>query len=334
MANLLLTEKCVRSCPYCFAKVQMDASDTSDMLSWENLLYVADFFELSDERHISLLGGEPTLHPHFVDFVLYLMRRRFHVTVFTSGVMGARKLDEITEHLSGANPEQFSIVCNINEPALSTPRQNELLGKFLDALGHLVSPGFNIYTVDFKLEFLFDMINRYGLRRSLRLGLAQPIPLQPNVCIPVEDLGLMAARLVSYLPQFAKYKIAPGMDCGFPLCVFTDEQLGMFYKLNKSGLQFGCGPAIDIGPDLSVWSCFPLSTFHARSLYEFQHMRDIGRYYQEIHSKIRIEKGGIYAKCDECPMRERGMCLGGCASHCLAEFAREPSQLRLSEVYL
>jgi len=44
MANVLLTEKCVRACPYCFAKEYLKESK-ENMLSWENLIYIADLFE-------------------------------------------------------------------------------------------------------------------------------------------------------------------------------------------------------------------------------------------------------------------------------------------------
>jgi cyclic pyranopterin phosphate synthase len=72
MANVLLTETCVRSCPYCFAKQYMSENDVKDSLSWDNLIYIADFLEGSGERHISLLGGEPLLHPHIAEFIIYL----------------------------------------------------------------------------------------------------------------------------------------------------------------------------------------------------------------------------------------------------------------------
>ena len=52
-------------------------------LSWENLIYIADLFEFSNEKQLSLLDGEPSLHPHLIDFVAYLHQRNFHVDVFT-----------------------------------------------------------------------------------------------------------------------------------------------------------------------------------------------------------------------------------------------------------
>lgn len=48
MANLLLTEACVRSCPYCFAKQYMDGAMDQTAISRENVIYVADFLQKSN----------------------------------------------------------------------------------------------------------------------------------------------------------------------------------------------------------------------------------------------------------------------------------------------
>ena len=45
----------------------MSESSPDDVLSWENLIYLADFLEASDEHNFRILGGEPTLHPRQVD---------------------------------------------------------------------------------------------------------------------------------------------------------------------------------------------------------------------------------------------------------------------------
>ena len=87
MANVLLTETCVRSCPYCFAKQYMSEADVKDALSWDNIIYIADLLKASGERHISLLGGEPLIHPEIADVIVYLNKRELDVTVFTSGIM-------------------------------------------------------------------------------------------------------------------------------------------------------------------------------------------------------------------------------------------------------
>ena len=114
MANVLFTQRCVRSCPYCFAEKHMSESSPKDVLTWENLIYLADFLEASGERRFSILGGEPTLHPDFTDMVAYLLERKFEVKVFTSGIMADRVLEESAMVFSAAHPEQLSFICNLN----------------------------------------------------------------------------------------------------------------------------------------------------------------------------------------------------------------------------
>lgn len=320
MPNVLLTQKCVRSCPYCFAKEHMNDSISSDMLSWEDLIYIADLFEYSKEMHISLLGGEPTLHPDFVDFVLYLIQRDFHVTVFTSGIMSDKKFQETKKYLSKIDPKNISFICNLNHPDISTVQETQKIEAFLKEFGNKVALSFNIYTLDFEMDYLFQYIERFKLNPYIRLGLAHVIPGEKNKYIPPENFDKMTNKLSSYIPDFEKNNISVIFDCGFPLCKFTDEQLGKFFKITGKSIEsllFACNPAIDIGPDMQVWSCFPLSNYDKKSFFDFDSIQDILNYYNKFHKKIRKEAGGIYKECIECKYRKNEQCSGGCLAHIL-----------------
>jgi radical SAM protein with 4Fe4S-binding SPASM domain len=334
MPNVLLTQSCIRSCPYCFAKRHMAESSPDDILSWENLIYIADFLQSSGERVFRLLGGEPTLHPDFNAMVLYLLERQFNVNVFTSGVMSDAVLNEMAELFGGLPPERLSIICNLNDPAKTrTPlAEQESIRRFLRLMGERVVPGFNIYRVDFDLDFLFQYINEFGLQRHIRVGIAHPIAGKKNLYIRINQIDEVIARLFSYAPMFERMRVKPGLDCGFPICRFSDEQLAWLYRHAGAKSEFGCGPVVDIGPDMSVWPCFPLSSFHKRSLFEFNSMREIIEYYQQIHRAVRTEVGGLYDDCDLCRHREDGICLGGCLAHSLSKFQNE-APVRMREIY-
>jgi molybdenum cofactor biosynthesis enzyme MoaA len=116
MPNVLLTQSCVRSCPYCFARKHMSESSPEDVLSWENLVYLADFFQAAGERQFRLLGGEPALHPDFNDMLLYLLERDFNLTIFTSGVMAETVLKEAVALFGNLPHERLAFVCNLNDP--------------------------------------------------------------------------------------------------------------------------------------------------------------------------------------------------------------------------
>ncbi len=321
MANILLTQQCVRSCPYCFAKKHMADSEKSATLSWEDLIHIADLFDDTPEKHLSLLGGEPTLHPDFVDYFVYLIGRGYHVSVFTCGILSEKRLDELVAALSTVNPGKYSFVCNLNHPSMSTEAETERIDAFLTKLGKQTALSFNVFTMDFTMDYLFDYIQRYDLRRNLRIGLAHPIPGETNACISPGQFGPMIERLASYIPKCISSGVVAGLDCGFPLCKFTDEQIGKFYKLehgsqNRS-LKFVCNPALDIGPDMKVWSCFPLSRFNKRSLYEFNSVDEVMEYFITFHKETRAKDAGAFAECASCAYRAAERCAGGCLAQSL-----------------
>lgn len=331
MPNILLTTKCNRSCPYCFAKSEMDGS-AGELMSWENIVYLADFLTRSGERKVSLLGGEPTLHPDFIDIVCYLVERNFEVNVFTNGLLPEGKLAELEKAAASISPRQLNFVCNLNDPEQTAAPEAETrsIHRFLALLGPKVGPGFNIYRLDFSLNFLCDLVIRFGLRRTLRLGMTHPLPGQGNSFIRPDQMGLVIERLHSHKPLLDRLRIKPGLDCGFPVCRFTDEQLGWLNRLSGHG-KFECGPAIDITPDMSVYSCFPLSSFHRRSIFEFDDLKQVADHFMHKHSLLRQELPGIYDECDGCAHRNEGTCSGGGVCQLLHRFHGE-ARIRMPDV--
>jgi radical SAM protein with 4Fe4S-binding SPASM domain len=305
----------------------MDTSAAEARIQWEDLIHIADLFELSGEKHLSLLGGEPSLHKDFVDMILYLIERRFHITVFTSGIMSEKKLQEAAGSLQDLPEERLHFVCNLNHPRMSKPSEITAIERFLTEFGERSTLSFNIFHLDFEMEYLFDYIERFNLKRHIRLGLAHPIPGQDNLHIGPDDFGKMKDRLLSYIPQFIRHNVSAGFDCGFPLCIFSDSDIGKLVKLEKAGgqrmIKFVCNPAIDIGPDMSVWSCFPLSGFHKRSLYEFNNLGEVRDHFKGFHLETREKRTGVFDMCLNCTYFQNGICAGGCLAHVLKRIDSE-----------
>ncbi len=75
--NWAVTGKCNMNCRHCFM-----ASDNAPMMgefSWEECLSLLDECERCGIQTITLTGGEPTLHPRFMDIVRECAKRRLHV---------------------------------------------------------------------------------------------------------------------------------------------------------------------------------------------------------------------------------------------------------------
>jgi sulfatase maturation enzyme AslB (radical SAM superfamily) len=332
MPNLLLTTDCVRNCPYCFAKKEMNRAVSDRYISWDNVIYVADMLIHSNETHISLLGGEPTLHPYFIDIVLYLIQRGLHVIVFTSGVMSEDKLLGINDHLSELQPDLLGFVCNVNDPARTPVIQNEIyqITRFFSSVGPLTTAGFNIYQEDFDLNFIFNYINSFGLKRELRIGIASPIVGHSNVFLPPDSIKKCVNRIFEFKTYLEQFNIRLLLDCGFPLCAFSDDQIGWLRKTSPDN-HYTCKPAIDITPDLDVYNCLPLANYHRRSLFEFNCIEEISDYYCQHHAIIRQEIAGIYKECDGCKYAISGVCSGGGVCQVLRLFEGE-EPVRLPEV--
>ena len=333
MANILLTSVCNRSCPYCFAESEMAATPVAGRyLSWDNLVYIADFLKSGGQPHVSLLGGEPTMHPDCVDYVLYLIERGFVVTIFTNGILSSARLEQFEKHLTRIPVGQLHLLCNLHDPVLTpaSAQEVEKVHDFLSMMGPWTSPGFNIYRTDFALDFLFDAINRYGLKRYVRIGLTQPIPGKANAFIRPDQIRDVVARIFSFRDQFIASRVKPGFDCGFPICRFSDEEIGWMHR-HGAHPQFACGPAFDIAPDMSVYHCFPLSSYDRKSLFDFDSLEQIEAHFNVMRAPVKCEVAGIFKECDGCRQQEDGVCMGGGLCHAVSRFVQEAS-IRLPEI--
>ena len=66
MPELHLTRSCSFTCGHCpCAESVKRGAEPGDLISWEDLIYAADFLLASGERRLIVSGGEPSLHPEF-----------------------------------------------------------------------------------------------------------------------------------------------------------------------------------------------------------------------------------------------------------------------------
>ena len=304
----------------------MEGVDDQSAITKENLIYIADFMEKSGEKHISLLGGEPLLHKNAGDIIEYLINREFNVTVFTSGIMANNRFDKFATKILSLPIEardKLTFVVNVNEPRLSKKVELDKVYKFLSVLGVFCSLSFNIYRLDYNIDFLTEYIFRYGLKRRIRFGIANPIPGVDNQYIHPCDFKTAKTTLMSALRKLNTLNVFPILDCGFPMCIFADDDLGRLYKYTRGSVNFSCGPTIDIGPDLNCWSCFPLSNIHKRSIKDFSNLKELFSYFEKKMSEYRAEVRGIYIECDSCRYYDNLVCSGGCLAHILNRFHQE-----------
>lgn len=311
--NLIVTDQCNRSCPYCFAKKKVSlaanhqrSKNKGRNISLDKVRTYLAFLKKSHNTQFKILGGEPSLHPELTQMVDLALAQGFQVTLFTNGLWPA----SIQSYFKNNQSTQISFVVNVNEPSSHSAQEYKLQQACLGIAGARARLSFNVYRTDFDLQFAIDLIDRYDLQREIRVGLAGPIAGADNDHIRNPELKKVGKRLVDQFNQLEAHNILGSFDCGFPLCMFDESDLGRLVVSFKEGFASHCGAVIDVDCDLNVWHCFPLSTIGNVHLSDFQDLDALNDHYDRMFAPLRSI--GSMNECLTCKFLKRGQCKGGC----------------------
>lgn len=311
MANLYLTHKCRRGCPFCFArKVLKAADDVNEVLTLEEIDTFLTHFGGENIKQIGLLGGEPFQYPHLLEAIEILKRHHVHAKIFTSA----------TDPLP-AGMEDYCVECgdinfivNVGDRSTYNERQFANLENFFNKFHSISALSYTIFDLQKdNPEFLFDMIDHYQLVRNIRTGIALPIYKGGNQYIHLEDYKKAGEYFCLCAERAAKRHITMSMDCGFQACMFSDEQIGRLTRLG-SDIGFMCGAALDIGPGLQAWNCFPLFQLGRVNAMEAKTIKELEKNLAHKLEETLGDKPGVLPECAECDLRHRALCEGGCKS--------------------
>ena len=328
--NLLITNLCNRACPYCFAQLKLrQEGAAAHAISSEMYDRYLDFVQSSNLPLVKLLGGEPSLHPEFVSFILRALDRGLDVSVFTNGMWPDQVIDEMPA-ICSRDGVSVSFIFNVNEPAFAKNGEEEYLARSMPIVGKLGSCGFNIFHDQFDTDFIVELVDKYGLARHVRLGLASPIFGVDSNFAELDHLKCIGKRLVSQLDKLERNDVLGCFDCGFPLCMFNEKDLGRL-TITTKGFSSICDFPIDVGHDLSVWPCFPLSNIKSRKgLADFSNHQEIKDFfYKKLRPFMAV---GTREECLECRFLKRGQCCGGCVSHTLRNWGAGESDRILARL--
>lgn len=315
MANLSITRRCERDCAFCFAAEER-AHGLLDMGpgTFECAL---DFLERSAVLDARLLGGEPTLHPRFAELAQRARDRGFMLTVMTGGpvpddalaYLASLPVGEVTVYLNAARP-------GIDDDALVAAQE-----RLCETLGRRVEVGLTFVSADSDPGFLLEWIERFGLRRRVRIGVAHPIVGGANAYVPTSELRAVGAGIEAFVTRAEAQGVNVGYDCGITPCMFSrgfaETHAGVIASVGTH-----CGPIVDVLPEGDTIACYALASV-ARVPLDDDATRSelIARFEGEL-GEVGGAGGcvaGIFAECASCVHRETGGCTGGCRARRLLE---------------
>jgi radical SAM protein with 4Fe4S-binding SPASM domain len=176
--------------------------------------------------------------------------------------------------------------------------------------------GLNIFKKDMQLNFLFDLIRNYGLKKLVRLGLAHPCIGYKNQFLLPKNYFLIGQAIADFAREAQKQSVKINLDCGFVPCMFNGEDL---HELDlDTSLGNHCEPIPDILPDGSTIPCYSLSGVDRKTLDSALSIDTIRAQFQEKISKY--SSAGIFKICAVCEYKSRGLCSGGCTAQKILRF--------------
>jgi radical SAM protein with 4Fe4S-binding SPASM domain len=217
MANISITRRCRRHCSYCFAKHELARESAADMPP-EVYEAALGFLERSGFPEARLLGGEPTEHPQFRQYVTLARERGFRVVVFSGGLIPQPAL----EYMAALPADSFSVVLNAADPANDAEALVNRQREVCRALGAKVMLGVNIRSSDEDPTYVLDWVTEHDLYRTVRVGIAHPIWGGTN-----DFFRLRGPRVIPVFERLvaigAGIGVNVGFDCGFTPCMFSGE---------------------------------------------------------------------------------------------------------------
>jgi hypothetical protein len=332
VANLSISTVCNQNCAYCFTVDHLlddNPGGAQDPMTEQGFMPVdafqerLDFLKRSNIQDVRLLGGEPTLHPHFIELIKLARAADMRIVVFTNGLVS----EEVLASLETLPLDQCTVMVNVNQP--SEPGPDDLFHQrreTLRRLGERALPGFNIYRLDCRMDFLPSLVNETGCKPTIRLGMAQPCLTGENRTIHPNQYRAVAVKIVRLARIAAKAGVKLDFDCGFVRCMFSDDDLD---ALRSAGANVGwqCNPILDVDIRGVVIHCYPLSQLARLPLSSESDAAALRRVFEARARPYRL--AGVFKECSICPFKASGECPGGCLAATIRRFRHTPIRLTM-----
>ncbi len=318
MPNIMLTYGCNLKCPYCFANEFVNKK--SSYITEEAFIKAVEFLTRESNNRIGLIGGEPTLHPQFKDYLELLISNRnvSEVTVYTNGILLDKFINQIVS-------PKFRLLVNCNSPDDIGRENFERIRKNLVDLinNHYmrdrINLGVNLYTDEMDYMFIVDLLKELGLHR-VRISLTVPDFSRCSDKGSIEYFKRRKGFLLQFLRDMHSNDILPYYDCNKPpYCIWDNEEKEWLENMvahygvesNLIGNHSFCYPVIDILPNLQAVRCFGMSEYEKVDIKDFEGVSEIASYFlnQIDSASYLIPTDDV---CKECRERKGRKCTAGC----------------------
>ena len=323
--NFILTTRCNKGCPYCFANAYRKEVESDDRdMSFGTFLKLLDKVPVREDgkRRVKLLGGEPTMHKEFIQMCDELVRREIYFTLISNFLFG----EDIRKYIVHLIKSGIPITFLINSTNLDENEKNlenfvtnytEIYKElYIRDLEDKMSCGFTLEN-DKSAE---DYTNYYDLLISKimkieRLRLSLPFPGDD------EDKGKfwfinnheIGDKFISIAKRAIDMGSLVSIDCIIYPCMFSNKEKLKFMKKFTEKVKHFCGSGApsDIFPDEKLSFCYP--TKDVLSVDSNKHS-SLGAASHELITRYKIVESRVKKpeECINCSFYKNKICNGPC----------------------
>ena len=264
---------------------------------------------------ITIMGGEPTVHPRFVD-IMHLLRRlnpSHEMQVLTNLLCDPALLKDLAPLGVGALINVGGYLDNTEEQKQQLHANLELLGRERIFRGTCLAV--TIVDPDQDFEFLYDILRQDEAVSigAVRIGISSPgtgfanrFPREFSTAYGDKYLEIVE-RVHQIRPLFVFAN-----ECFVNMCMMSEPVYNRLVRVVK-GLDRYCSANLDILPDFSTHWCFAFQEvpeMRIQNIFDYRNLDDVYNALCAKASKMERELGTVcdttHCKCIEC----LGPCLG------------------------
>lgn len=301
-----ITFRCNRNCNYCYARGLL--KEFPEDMSMENFKRLVNWHVNQNNKNITLIGGEPTLHPKLGEMIKLLKEKNLPVFIFTNGIFN----EKVMKILENDIIQQYQVNCD--PPKLYSKDNWNLLKRNLKNINKnspKTSLRFNITSSNQSFDYIIDLAISVD---SKKINFS---PTFPNFSSSNEFFRIgsgYSEYMIRITEKCLEAGIEPFIDQPIPYCFF---EKGDRFFLSKNANMYGqCGPlngVYAINPDLSFFPCLSLQIKQLK-ITQFKDETEMSNRFHKIIDFIKWNNT-VFDECVECIYFKRRQCQGGCLTH-------------------
>jgi len=325
MANVVLTTSCNKNCSYCFAR------DTRKVFSEENMTLenFKKILDMSEEdtgdRGLSILGGEPTQHPQFKEFLGIALDRSFKITLISNFLFSEDIRNFI---LSKLEEPQVKIAFLVNSTDLDIGNRLDLFKINYNAIysklyssnkESRITCGITVDTsksANYYLTYLSLLKKTLTGIESLRISLSFPGEDSGKNIFPFIYDFESGDMLILLIKKCLDLGIPPALDCIVFPCMFSNREKLKYVQKFIKNFKTKCnqennGGPLDIFPNMSASFCYPNRKISIENIEEFKYLSKVSKILSSEYDKAKVNIS-LPVECRECIYYKENMCEGPC----------------------